>query len=59
MKYFVDEAVIVNTLPNYLISQKIDETIYIDKLKNELIECSENFNDALVHLQIKIKFQKN
>ena len=58
MKYFVDEAVIVNTLPNYLISQKIGETIYIDKLKNELIECSEDFNEAYSSFTNKNKISK-
>jgi hypothetical protein len=46
IKYFVDEAVIVNTLPNYIISQKTGEITYTNQLKNELAQCSEEFNEV-------------
>ena len=58
IKYFVDETVIVNTLPNYLISQKIGETNYINQLKNELSGRSEDFNEAYSSFTNKNKISK-
>ena len=58
IKYFVDETVIVNTLPDYLISQKIGEINYINQLKIELSGRSEDFNEAYSSFTNKNKISK-
>ena len=58
IKYFVDETVIVNTLPNYLISQKMGKANYINILKVELAQLSEDFNEAYGSFTNKNKISK-
>ena len=60
IKYFVDEAVLINTLPNYIISEKIGEEKYINYLKDELLNYRQEFTDLYSSFtNVQSKFSKN
>ena len=58
IKYFVDETVILNTLPNYYISQTMGEANYVNILRIELAQYSEDFNEAYSSFTNKNKISK-
>ena len=59
-KYFITEAIITNTIPNYIISEKIGKMNYLTFIKNELIKYHKEFNGLYNSLAVfKVKFSKN
>ena len=59
-KYFITEAIITNTIPNYFISLKIGKNDYITYLKSELTNYHKELSDLLeLYLTSSIKFSNN
>ena len=59
-KYFITEAVVTNTIPNYIIAEKLGKKEYLIFLKNQLIKLHEEFNNLYQSLTVqKVKFSNN
>ena len=57
-KYFITEAIITNTLPNYLISNIYGKKQYLTYLKTELANCHNEYINLEDIINSKIKFEK-
>ena len=59
-KYFITEAIITNSVPNYLISENYGKEDYLNMIRKEISNCHQEFTKAIDYYNFpKVKLSKD